>query len=129
MPKSHRRPRNNSISGLHHNPPTIWGVIVGNQNSHSRQWKCFDRRWIFNDFGSPIDWKDVSIASPTSCDDVAVAACLKRRNSAFPSEIYSKIGEPPGAIFRVCIDFYMHRVGIVCRHCDASISVFNTNPR
>ena len=59
---------------------------------------------MFNDLGSPSDWKHASIVNPSSCDDVAVAACLKRRDFAFRSGIYSKNGVPPDAIFRFYIE-------------------------
>ena len=43
---------------------------------------------MFNDFGSQNDRKHASIVNLSSCDDVAVAACLEKRDFAFRSMIY-----------------------------------------
>ena len=64
----------------------------------------------FKDFGSPNDWKHESIVNQSSCDDVAVTACSKKRNFAVRQRIYSKTGEPPDASFAILYPSSWHRL-------------------
>ena len=86
--------------------PSIFGIAVCNQNSHSRPGKTRDCDFLAGrDCMSAhrilirIPERNERSVDPSYCDAVAIVACLKWRNFAFRSRIYSKLGEPPGAIF------------------------------
>ena len=59
-------------------------------------------------YESPNETNDS--ANPSSCDDVAIVACLEWRIFAFRSRIYCKTGEPSDAIFAILYPSSWHHM-------------------